>query len=206
MKWRIQTYGTQIFEGDLILTSNSRDYDDDSIDDSTPVPINNNNYKEKRKDINNNISKVYRITKEDIELKRYTIKDVVLPLLGMNMEYPNNTIGDYYKNMIQEKLTISQEKLKLLRTNYALNGGYRHIMSIPQHVKHIYVSNDIDPSLLLSFHDQMISFEEASKQSFFPLPTTSSSQKALLCQFQLIKGSYATELLRYLSHGGIQQQ
>lgn len=54
-------------------------------------------------------SLVKPLTQSDIDSGDYSLADVVLPLVGHDIAYPSNEIGDYYKEMLAEDGLTSEE-------------------------------------------------------------------------------------------------
>lgn len=56
------------------------------------------------------------ISSED-DLERYSIYDVVLPLPGFDVKYPENVVKDWYKEALEEyglELEMHKQKVKLV--------------------------------------------------------------------------------------------
>jgi tRNA pseudouridine13 synthase len=54
---------------------------------------------------------VQALTKEDISCGKYSISDIVYPLPGHDITYPNNVIAEWYREYLAED-DLSSEKLK----------------------------------------------------------------------------------------------
>lgn len=64
------------------------------------------------------------LTEEHIKSGQYTIHDVVLPLPGFDVVYPENDMKDHYRQiMANDGLDISNMRRKV--KDYALSGAYR---------------------------------------------------------------------------------
>lgn len=64
------------------------------------------------------------LTEEHIKSGQYTIHDVVLPLPGYDVVYPENDMKDHYRQiMANDGLDISNMRRKV--KDYALSGAYR---------------------------------------------------------------------------------
>ena len=64
------------------------------------------------------------LTEEHINSGQYTIHDVVLPLPGYDVVYPENDMKDNYRQiMADDGLDISNMRRKV--KDYALSGAYR---------------------------------------------------------------------------------
>ena len=70
--------------------------------------------------------KVSALTEEDLKSGRYTIHDIVLPLPGYDVVYPDNEFKDYYKTALAaDGLDINNMRNKV--RDYALSGAYRSV-------------------------------------------------------------------------------
>ena len=64
------------------------------------------------------------LTEEHIKSGQYTIHDVVFPLPGYDVVYPENDMKDHYRQiMADDGLDISNMRRKV--KDYALSGAYR---------------------------------------------------------------------------------
>ena len=64
------------------------------------------------------------LTEEHIKSGQYTIHDVVLPLPGYDVVYPENDMKDHYRQIVADDgLDISNMRHKV--KDYALSGAYR---------------------------------------------------------------------------------
>lgn len=64
------------------------------------------------------------LTEEHLTSEQYTIHDVVLPLPGYDVVYPDNHMKDHYKKiMADDGLDISNMRHKV--KDYSLSGAYR---------------------------------------------------------------------------------
>lgn len=65
------------------------------------------------------LAKVRALTKSDLESKKYTIYDVVLPMPGFAVTYPGGELGEVYKRVIKED-GIDPEKMWRKQKEYSL--------------------------------------------------------------------------------------
>ena len=64
------------------------------------------------------------LTEEHIKSRQYTIRDVVLPLPGYDVVYPENDVKDRYRRiMADDGLDIDNMRRKI--KDYSLSGAYR---------------------------------------------------------------------------------
>ena len=71
------------------------------------------------------------ITKEDIQSGNYNIGDVVLPLAGTKIQYPENSTGAYYDEVLGEFGVTKEDLKKLSDRDISLPGDYRRLLCIP---------------------------------------------------------------------------
>lgn len=122
------------------------------------------------------------------ELSNYSIYDIVLPLPGYDVEYPEN-MKEEYKNEL-EKYGLTLEMPKQSVKTYTVSGGYRKILGRMQDLKwKIMKYNDPNNSLILSDFDVLRKIEE-------PKDLLDGKYKAVILEFTLDPSMYATMLLR----------
>ncbi|XP_051016210.1 pseudouridylate synthase PUS7L isoform X2 [Acomys russatus] len=135
--YRLEAYGTKVVKGDLICS-------DEDAGEHFPS------------------SKVHLVTEEEESANTYTVHQVVLPVLGYNVQYPENKVGQWYHGVLsRDGLQASRFRVPALKLN--VPGCYRHILKRPHNVSHRLVrpdpevevegshADDAMPSLSLSF-------------------------------------------------------
>mmetsp|Transcript_7628 Transcript_7628/g.11309 ORF Transcript_7628/g.11309 Transcript_7628/m.11309 type:complete len:619 (-) Transcript_7628:49-1905(-) len=119
---RIQTYGLQCVEGDIVVSSDdvlaeAVDYiDDDTVLETTSEEITGATPN----------SGHHIVTAEDILKKTYSISDVVLPLLGPDVLFPEHSTGECMRQLLEENGVTSE---MLAKTK--LRGTYRRVLQRP---------------------------------------------------------------------------
>ncbi|XP_032895803.1 pseudouridylate synthase 7 homolog isoform X7 [Amblyraja radiata] len=121
--------------------------------------------------------------------EKYTIHDVVLPLPGFDVIYPEHKIGNAYEEiMAADGLNIKNMRHKI--RDYSLSGAYRKIIIHPQNVTWE----------ILGYDDKKISLvqTDVEKLEGVPLPKISKDGnfKALKMAFSLPPSTYATMAIR----------
>jgi len=115
------------------------------------------------------------------ELSSIKITDIVLPLPGYNMQYPNNEIGDLYRKLLnQEGVRFEKDAIP----EATAKGSYRHLVRVPHAIKWEVIS-----STKVS-HAGDDGNDDKTKES--------ECIEAAKFTFSLDSGSYATMLLREL--------
>lgn len=98
------------------------------------------------------------ITAENIN--NYTIHDVVMPLPGYDIMYPENEAHTWYREML-EKDGLSIDNLRHSNKDYSLPGAYRKVIIKPSNVSwQLYNYNDPTVSLVLSDYETLTGEKE----------------------------------------------
>ncbi|XP_068416115.1 pseudouridylate synthase PUS7L isoform X2 [Eschrichtius robustus] len=106
VSYRLATYGSRVVEGDLVCL------DEDIDDEHLPS------------------SKVHLVTEEEESANTYAIHQVVLPVLGYNIQYPKNKLGKWYQEVLsRDGLQTCRFKIPTLKLN--VPGCYRKILKHP---------------------------------------------------------------------------
>ena len=64
------------------------------------------------------------LTEDHLKSGKYTIQDVVLPLPGYDINYPENNMKDHYRGILADDgLDIDNMRRKV--KDYSLSGAYR---------------------------------------------------------------------------------
>lgn len=102
---RVKTYGLKPIVGDLV-------FKDNTLKDTVIEVINEEGENEEEETNLNNIKcpEVKIISEEN--LSKYTIFDVVYPLPGCDVQYPNNDIGKWYIDLLAEDNLTSEKLMK----------------------------------------------------------------------------------------------
>ena len=162
---RIQMNKTDVLPGDLVMAVES---------DSTSVRV---------------------VTDEDIASSRFSILDVVLPLIGSKSQFPTNKMGALMKDLLGE-LGVSLESFKKVQDkDLALNGDYRKLLCRPADFNY-EIKEYYDPKQPLLQTDLMNLAGQDIKIA--PAEEGQSKKIAMLVGFTLPSSSYATVALREL--------
>ncbi|XP_037934941.1 pseudouridylate synthase 7 homolog [Teleopsis dalmanni] len=137
--------------------------------------------------------KVKPLTQEDIDNGNYTLFDVVLPLPGYDITYPDNEVASWYEEYLKEYgLTLASLKHKVKL--YSLAGSYRKLLIKPTDMSWSYCGYNSQESVLITSDlEKLKGISESGK-----LPYTEGDFKALLLDFCLPSSVYATILIREL--------
>ncbi|NXP73466.1 PUS7L protein, partial [Ramphastos sulfuratus] len=139
--YRLQIYGSKVVEGDLIL--------EESVED---ISLND---------------KVHVITAPEESANKYSINQVVLPMVGHSIRYPSNRVGQWYhERLSKDELQMCKFRVSSLQLNipgcyrpilknvqnlsYFLEGSEKGIETEDNHLNEskisLHVSFDLDPS------------------------------------------------------------
>ncbi|XP_033078248.1 pseudouridylate synthase 7 homolog-like protein isoform X4 [Trachypithecus francoisi] len=140
VSYRLATYGARVVEGDLVCL------DEDIDDENFPN------------------SKVHLVTEEEGSANMYAIHQVVLPILGYNIQYPKNKVGQWYRDILsRDGLQTCRFKVPALKLN--VPGCYRQILKHPRNLSYqLMEDHDIDVKMKGSHIDEtalslLISFD-----------------------------------------------
>lgn len=131
---RLELFGLEVQEGDLVLES--EDAEDVILGDDL---------EDKEDEMDEDVVKLKKspvkiVTKEDIENKKYTIYDVVLPSPGFKVQLPENAkLKQVY---IDEMAKDGLDPYNLRRKNivFSLTGAYRHLVTKPMDASYDLIS------------------------------------------------------------------
>lgn len=142
-----------------------------------------------------NASDVHVVTDDDISNNRFTIVDVVLPLIGTKSKFPTNEMGELMKRLLQDQGVTVDNFKKIQDKDLALNGDYRKLLCRPSDFDY-EIKEYFDPKQPLLQTDLMkLAGEEIV---ITPSEEGQSKKIAMIVGFSLPASSYATVALREL--------
>lgn len=122
---RWELFGEKVIKGDLVIIETEatpqvggQDQDGDDIinpvEDDDDVPL-----------------QARPLTEEEAASGKYTIYDIVLPTPGYDVIYPDNEIGEFYKDFMgrEENGSLDPHKMRRMRREFSLPGRYRKLMN-----------------------------------------------------------------------------
>jgi len=74
------------------------------------------------------------LTEEDVKGGQYTITDVVLPMAGSKIQYPENSTGNYFDEMLAENGITKDSLKKFPDREISLTGDYRRLLCRPSDI------------------------------------------------------------------------
>ena len=137
------------------------------------------------------------------DIADYCASDIVLPLPGFRVAYPENLVNDYERALQEDGLKRENFRLRKLRLN--IPGVYRKLISYPQDmswnletaVNACSGQNNIDEHRATSKEFQV---DGNLQQHSAPCSVEPQANVKLKLQFSLVSSSYATICLRELLH------
>ncbi|OAF67529.1 hypothetical protein A3Q56_04723 [Intoshia linei] len=126
---------------------------------------------------------ILHVTKENME--KYTLFDLVLPLVGWDIKFPENESKMDIINILKKDL-ITLNNFKSDMVEYALNGNYRKVLARATNFTWKEIKYADDTCTVIQ---NMFDSEE-------PIIVGDSSKLGLLFSFNLLTSSYATMALK----------
>lgn len=153
-----------------------------------------------------------RVVKQEVltltakNVGKYTMEDVVLPVPGHAISYPENVVGDAYRKMMATDGVDMRAHFETDGSQqYELDGYYRHVIKKPKNIS-FELKQYVDPtvSLIETDIDRLSGAKGEDTVSTTIGDETKSEgdkrpgQRALVLEFELAYGSDATIALREL--------
>jgi tRNA pseudouridine13 synthase len=153
------------------------------------------------------------LSKDEAESNRYSIFDVVLPLPGYDVVYPNNAIGEFYKEFMASENGggLDPHNMRRAWKEISLSGGYRKMMARP--LGHgveadVKIYRNPDAQLVQTELETLQKGNQKSAEALQPAeegqaqPAGEEQRLAIVLKLQLGSSQYATMALRELTKGG----
>ncbi|XP_056366388.1 pseudouridylate synthase PUS7L [Oenanthe melanoleuca] len=114
--YRLKTYGSKVVEGDLVFLEEN--------DESIPLS-----------------DKVHVVTASEESANKYSIYQVVLPMVGHSIKYPRNKVGQWYhERLSKDELELCKFRVSPLQLN--IPGCYRLILKNVQNLSYFLESSE----------------------------------------------------------------
>jgi tRNA pseudouridine13 synthase len=129
---RIELYGSQIVEGDLVIIEDrsapGTGLNYDEAGDEILQPADHDRAQGSR-----DYTQARPLTKAEAESGRYNVFDVMLPLPGYDVVYPSNEIGKYYETFMgsEEGGGLDPHDMRRKFKDASLSGDYRKLLARP---------------------------------------------------------------------------
>jgi tRNA pseudouridine13 synthase len=130
---RWSKYGTKVIAGDLVLVDTPVQIASaakDEVDENGEIVV-----RPAADDTAVTHDDLYQrarpLSAEEAESGKYTIFDIILPTPGFDIEYPQNDIGDYYKEFMGSELGggLDPANMRRKHKDFSLSGSYRPLMA-----------------------------------------------------------------------------
>ncbi|KAH3668172.1 hypothetical protein OGAPHI_001926 [Ogataea philodendri] len=183
---RVQLFGPTVVVGDLV------------IDDSELV--------EKDEDFEEDIKqetfvRAKPVTQEDVDQKRYTIHDIVLPTPGFDVRYPENSqLRQTYVD-VMSKDGLDPFKMSRRVREFSLAGSYRHVFAQVKGLEYSFRHYESNLDSLVYTDLELLRLREEGKQVERLKEATEGPKVALVVKMQLGVSAYATMALREFLDG-----
>ncbi|KAF8591414.1 pseudouridine synthase [Ramaria rubella] len=126
------------------------------------------------------------------DLDKYSIFDVIMPLPGTDVAYPEGPLGEKYREFLRLD-GLDPDNFNRKQRDYTLGGSYRKILHLPKHLSWSTMRyTDPDVALAQSDEDQLLGFDP-------PMTNQTGPFLALQIRFQLGTAAYATMALREIT-------
>ena len=129
-RWKI--FGEKVVEGDLVLAEKHHEAEREEVDADGEVVIQAVG-DDRAADLEDKYTRARPLTREDAQSDKYTIYDVVLPTPGFDVEYPRNSIGDFYKTFMGSERGgyLDPHDMRRPYKDFSLSGSYRKLTARP---------------------------------------------------------------------------
>ncbi|KAI8873164.1 tRNA pseudouridine synthase D [Ramicandelaber brevisporus] len=120
-------------------------------------------------------------------IAQYTIDDVVIPLVGYDVKYPENDTGDYMRSLLKED-GLDADAMERPQKDFSLSGSYRRILGRAKDLSWQFVHYD-DPNVDIDSNTGDSGEGDSNDKG-------EGRYVALVTDFKLDTSSYATMALR----------
>ena len=168
---RIKTHGLKVLKGDLVFKKRDADQVTESKEDLVEIVENQANY---------------------------TIQDVLIPIPGTKVKFPDNEVKSWFKEFLAED-DMSLESFDSSVKDYRLPGDYRSMVVLPGDVNWSLVGHE-DPL------QDLLPSDKDALESKAGVSVTGDKYKSLILMFSLPSSSYATMALREVMKVGTDRQ
>ncbi len=146
---------------------------------------------------------VHTVTLDDVEMGKYKITDLVLPLVGTRVSMPADSTGDFLETLLEDDgLTLESFK-KIQDRELALCGDYRKVICMPNDFDfEIKLYNDpLQPLMktdLMGIHGEELNCVDVTLCDQNNGKESNEMKVAMVVGFTLPPSAYATVALREL--------
>lgn len=227
---RIESFGDKVVKGDLVLVKHHKEKESgakvdqemtiDTEGEQIIIPADHDRAAQE----DDVFDRARALTEEEANSGQYTIFDIVLPLPGYDIIYPDNDTGTFYRTFMSspEGGELDPDDMRRKQREFSLSGSYRKIVErIGENFEvqaysydkdeEQFVTTDLDLINKGKTQNDTIQGKGIGKEEGDKAGSESESGKergakvAVVLRFQLGSSQYATMALRELSRNGIEQ-
>lgn len=216
---RWATHGSSVVEGDLVLVHEHLDKEasrapaapSSDIDANGEMVINPSGSENANAGAQQ-FERARPLTAAEAASGKYTIWDVVLPQPGFDVEYPSNSVGEFYKTFMASEKGGKLDPMDMRRgwREISLSGGYRKFLARPLselgYAVHEYTKADAQfvTTDFEKIKNEKAGGEKTEAKVDGPEDGESVDEKkiAVVLTLQLASSQYATMALRELMKAG----
>lgn len=112
-------YGSKVIPGDLVWAASEKASVDDVGDAGDTTASDEPQFQRAR-----------HLTEAEVQSGKYTVFDLVLPVPGYDILYPDNDIGEFYVEFMSrpENGRLNPHQMRRSKKDFSLSGAYRHIV------------------------------------------------------------------------------
>ncbi|POS78862.1 pseudouridine synthase TruD/Pus7 [Diaporthe helianthi] len=112
-------YGSKVIPGDLVLVNSEKATADSVEDEVNAAAADEPQFQRAR-----------HLTEAEVQSGTYTVFDLVLPVPGYDVLYPDNDIGEFYVEFMSrpDNGRLNPHKMRRSKKDFSLSGAYRHIV------------------------------------------------------------------------------
>ncbi len=204
--------GFNVIEGDLVVNREAKGVDPSSNEialSSTDV----DNEESEKEEVNIQRREVFdsdiihHVTADDLANNRYSMRDVLIPVVGSMVKFPTHSLGKFYTDMLEAD-SLSIECFSTGPSQYRMSGVYRKLLRYPEDFQYSikrYVRND-EEIIQTDFQrnaekeskPKVVMYSKAATQGS-SAPSDEATKRALHLEFTLTSGSYATMMIREIT-------
>ena len=177
---RFKLFGRKVLIGDLVSSESDLGSDIDEEEETKQ---------------NEKHQEVTVVTEQNIN--NYTLFDVVMPLIGKSVKFPENEDlkNMYFSYMEKDGITMSMFEAESMESGCA-HGAYRHIVASAKDIEwDTVIFSDKNQDLLNPYY-----LTDGSELKIDPPKDDDEKHQALRIKFSLPPSSYATMFVRELTH------
>lgn len=202
---RLEIYGLKAVEGDLVIVGEKDEPQAPAANevdqDGEPVIRPSGDDASGPEDP---FTRARPLSKEEADSDKFNIFDIVLPLPGWDVEYPKNSIGKFYEELMASELGGGLDPHKMRRNwkDASLSGSYRRMMAKPGglQVSVKSCSEDLE-QLVETDAEKVLKQNGQAPQANCGAAGKTSDKLAVVLNMQLGSSQYATMALRELTKG-----